>query len=69
MDPVSGLEAQTRYFDAFKATKAYICPGCGQPIEAGHSHLVVVPLQAPELRRHWHTSCWRARDRRPPVGS
>jgi hypothetical protein len=25
-----------------------------------------VPLDAPDLRRHWHHSCWAHRDRRRP---
>jgi hypothetical protein len=29
-------------------------------------HLVVVPLDAPDLRRHWHTACWEHRHRRRP---
>ncbi|MGH3367523.1 MAG: hypothetical protein ACRDOY_09995 [Nocardioidaceae bacterium] len=56
------------------ATKAYRCPGCDQLIPVATPHLVVWP-QTPGLlsdsgleeRRHWHTSCWRARDRRPPM--
>jgi hypothetical protein len=39
--------------------KPYRCPGCDHEIRAGVSHLVVVPLDEPEDRRHWHTECWR----------
>jgi hypothetical protein len=49
--------------------KAYRCPGCAQLIPAGTPHVVVWPaddLEASE-RRHWHTACWAARDRRAPV--
>lgn len=40
-------------------TKAYRCPGCDHEIRAGVWHLVVVPQDEPDLRRHWHTECWR----------
>jgi hypothetical protein len=39
--------------------KGYRCPGCEGVIAAGTPHLVVVPADAPEDRRHWHTPCWR----------
>ncbi len=51
------------------ATKTYRCPGCDQEIPAGVAHLVVWPAdERGDLtdRRHWHTGCWRARDRRAP---
>ena len=32
----------------------------------GVGHLVVVPRDSPDLRRHWHRSCWEYRDRRRP---
>jgi hypothetical protein len=25
-----------------------------------------VPRDAPDMRRHWHTSCWLLRERRRP---
>ncbi|MCU1353461.1 MAG: hypothetical protein JWM05_2670 [Acidimicrobiales bacterium] len=50
----------------YQATKTYRCPGCNQDIPAGTGHLVVVPEQAPEDRRHWHHGCWAARRRRRP---
>lgn len=49
-----------------QARKAYICPGCQQEIPVGTAHVVVVPRDAPDLRRHWHTPCWTMRDRRRP---
>jgi hypothetical protein len=50
----------------FQATKPYICPGCLQEISPGTGHVVVIPLEAADLRRHWHTPCWNRReDRRP----
>jgi hypothetical protein len=45
-------------------TKAYRCPGCDHPIRAGSWHLVVVPDDLPDERRHWHTECWRRELRR-----
>jgi hypothetical protein len=50
------------------AGKAYRCPGCDQEIRAGAAHLVVWPEHDDDAtdRRHWHTACWAARDRRGP---
>lgn len=50
----------------FQARKPYLCPGCNQDIAEGVGHLVIVPTESPELRRHWHTACWEHRDRRHP---
>ncbi|MGH9057647.1 MAG: hypothetical protein ACRDYY_17570 [Acidimicrobiales bacterium] len=50
----------------FQARKAYTCPGCLQGIPAGVGHVVVVPADAPDLRRHWHRACWENRNRRRP---
>jgi hypothetical protein len=52
------------------ATKTYRCPGCDQEIRAAVPHVVVWPADGRgDLgdRRHWHTGCWRARDRRTPT--
>lgn len=53
--------------------KTYRCPGCDQLIGAGTPHVVawanehlMGPAAALEERRHWHSSCWQARDRRGP---
>lgn len=53
--------------------KLYRCPGCDQLIEPGTPHVVAWPadhLFGPgagmEERRHWHSGCWQARDRRRP---
>lgn len=52
--------------------KTYRCPGCDQEIRPGVPHVVVWPVEGlagfvgEGERRHWHTSCWRARDRRRP---
>ena len=44
--------------------KSYRCPGCDHDIRAGSWHLVVVPLDDVDTRRHWHTECWRRELRR-----
>jgi hypothetical protein len=49
--------------------KTYRCPGCHQEIRPGVEHVVTWPAdERGDLtdRRHWHTGCWRARDRRAP---
>jgi hypothetical protein len=57
---------QVRRVHAAQALKSYACPGCQQEIPARTAHLVVVPIEAPDMRRHWHTSCWVMRERRRP---
>lgn len=52
--------------------RSYLCPGCQQQVGAGTAHTVVWPtesMQELENRRHWHTVCWSARERRRPGGS
>ena len=48
--------------------KPYRCPGCDQLLAPGLGHLVAWPADDLEAadRRHWHTACWAARDRRGP---
>jgi hypothetical protein len=48
----------------YQARKTYVCPGCESSIEVGIGHLVVVPSDAPDLRRHWHRGCWYKERRR-----
>lgn len=50
----------------YQAVKRYLCPGCNQHIEPGTGHVVAVPVDAPDLRRHWHHACWANRARRRP---
>lgn len=40
------------------AAKAYRCPGCQGTIPPSTYHLVVIPDETPDLRRHWHVGCW-----------
>ncbi|HEY5031385.1 MAG TPA: hypothetical protein VIJ54_02835, partial [Actinomycetes bacterium] len=51
------------------STKPYRCPGCDQEIRPATPHVVAWPHEAGrglEDRRHWHSACWQARDRRRP---
>lgn len=48
----------------YAARKEYICPGCDNIIPPGTFHLVVVPDDEPDLRRHWHHGCWHKEMRR-----
>ena len=48
----------------YQARKQYLCPGCESTIEAGIGHMVVVPTDSPDLRRHWHRGCWYKEQRR-----
>jgi hypothetical protein len=57
-------EFVVRPVQPYEATKDYRCPGCDHEIRTGVSHLVVVPHDEPEDRRHWHTECWRRELRR-----
>ncbi len=57
---------EVRPVQPYEARKAYLCPGCNQEIAAGTGHVVVVPAEAPDLRRHWHRPCWEHRERRRP---
>jgi hypothetical protein len=64
-----GREYAVRAVTGSGATKAYRCPGCDQEIRPATPHLVAWPAGDPDAghRRHWHTACWRARDRRTIV--
>lgn len=45
--------------------KALRCPGCDQVISSGIPHVVAWPASnGADARWHWHTSCWKARNRR-----
>lgn len=52
--------------------RSFVCPGCQQQVSASTPHTVVWPAESMlevENRRHWHTVCWSARERRWPGGS
>lgn len=57
-DPSDADDAEVRFIQPYDATKTYLCPGCGRDIPPGMGHMVVVPPEAPDLRRHWHRGCW-----------
>ncbi len=59
-------QLDVRRVQPYQATKVYLCPGCNRDILPGTGHVVVVPLEAPDLRRHWHRACWEQRHRRHP---
>jgi hypothetical protein len=44
--------------------KPYRCPGCDHEVRAKVWHLVVVPTDDVDARRHWHSECWRRELRR-----
>ncbi len=57
--PVAGTPAGS-------SSRPYRCPGCDQLLASGVGHLVAWPAEDLDAsdRRHWHTACWQARDRR-----
>lgn len=57
-------QCDVRFIQPYQATKTYICPGCNRDIPPGTGHMVAVPHEAADLRRHWHRGCWEARHRR-----
>lgn len=63
-DLFTDAELDIRRVQPYQATKAYVCPGCNGPVATGVGHVVVVPLPAPDLRRHWHHGCWSHRHTR-----
>jgi len=44
--------------------RSYRCPGCDQELPSSVPHVVAWPEGREDDRRHWHTACWAARDRR-----
>jgi hypothetical protein len=66
IDPSLSEPVEVRLIHPFQANKTYLCPGCMQEIGPGIGHFVVVPSDAPDLRRHWHRPCWDFRARRRP---
>ena len=54
-------EYEVRLIHPFQAVKTYVCPACNHDIVPGTGHYVVVPVEAPDLRRHWHRPCWERR--------
>ena len=72
-DPVVRLPVGERVEDGWvvrslsgATDKAYRCPGCDHEVLPRTPHVVAWPEGQPDLRRHWHSPCWAARDRRRP---
>lgn len=63
-DPSDVPGAELRFVQPYEATKPYLCPGCNGTIPPGLGHMVVVPPEDPDLRRHWHRGCWNNRHSR-----
>lgn len=57
-----------RRIQPYESNKPYVCPGCNGIIPVGMGHVVAVPHDDPDDRRHWHHSCWEHRHRRSPTG-
>jgi hypothetical protein len=61
----NGEDWYVRRLTGSSSTKPYRCPGCDQEIRPATPHVVAWPVDGEaENRRHWHTPCWAARDRR-----
>ncbi|GIJ80881.1 hypothetical protein SAMN05443287_103110 [Micromonospora phaseoli] len=61
---------QVRGISGGASAKMYRCPGCDQEIRPGVAHVVAWPADGRgDLtdRRHWHSGCWQARERRLPA--
>jgi hypothetical protein len=63
-DPSDTDDAEVRFIQPYEAVKVYLCPGCNRDIPVGMGHMVAIPPDAPDLRRHWHRGCWNNRDSR-----
>jgi hypothetical protein len=63
-----GLDYRVRQVTGSSGGGPYRCPGCDQLLPAGVGHVVAWPADDLEAtdRRHWHATCWQARDRRAP---
>lgn len=65
-DPEAFGEVEVRFIQPYQANKQYLCPSCNRDIMVGQGHVVVVPIGAADLRRHWHRGCWDGRKSRKP---
>jgi hypothetical protein len=60
---------EVRHVDGANAAKEYTCPDCGNVVAEGEAHVVVWPVGDRDLRRHWHSHCWRLEVRRSNAAS
>jgi hypothetical protein len=65
----NGEDWHVRSLRGSSSNKTYRCPGCDQEIRPATPHVVVWPVEpivgaGVDVRRHWHSACWKARDRR-----
>lgn len=58
MGDIRGLTETVTQVQPTPDGKHYRCPGCQGSIGPMVFHLVVIPDDRPELRRHWHVGCW-----------
>jgi hypothetical protein len=65
--PEPDLEWVVRPVTGAAAVRSYRCPGCDHEVAVGTPHVVAWPEGAVDERRHWHSPCWRARERRAPT--
>ena len=73
VEDFGGEDYVVRRITGSSSRKTYTCPGCGGPIRPATPHVVAWPVlpttfardvTGADERRHWHTSCWTARERR-----
>jgi hypothetical protein len=65
-DLTATVTCEVQRIQPYQATKTYLCPGCNRDIPPGTGHVVAIPVEAPDLRRHWHHGCWARRNTRAP---
>lgn len=68
----AGQRWAVRRLTGESSDRTYLCPGCEQDIHPGTPHVVAWPEEGVGGvgdRRHWHTPCWGARERRHPPGA
>ena len=71
MEAASDGEWMVRTVPGTGGRKVYRCPGCDHEIAPGVGHVVAWPVdtegdESADQRRHWHSPCWAARQRRTP---
>jgi hypothetical protein len=65
LSELAGLDGEVVHpVQPYQAVKTYECPGCRSTIQPGVGHLVIIPTETPDLRRHWHRGCWFKERRR-----